>query len=230
MPFVQAKCPECGGLVEVDNEKRAGLCQHCGQPFVVEDAIQTFNTYYQTTNNYNTTHNYGEGAVVNVYENKENIDNLILRIQQYLTDKNWDKVNEYCEKALDINPKNALIYLYKLMAEIYVSDFKDICGNKSFALYSITIKSCGSHKKEIASFLKKELGLGSGEVLKLCDNLPISIHTHCDYIYTLPWKSDAEIEVNKLSIKRVKDSQNYKKIFEYGDEEFFQRYKIYLMF
>lgn len=70
MPLVPAKCPECGGLVEVDNEKRAGLCQHCGQPFVVEDAIQTFNTYYQTTNNYNTTHNYGDGAVVNVYEDK----------------------------------------------------------------------------------------------------------------------------------------------------------------
>lgn len=70
MPLIPAKCPECGGLVEVDSEKRAGLCQHCGQPFVVEDAIQTFNTYYQTTNNYNTTHNYGDGAVVNVYEDK----------------------------------------------------------------------------------------------------------------------------------------------------------------
>jgi len=70
MPLVPAKCPECGGLVEVDNEKRAGLCQHCGQPFVIEDAIQTFNTYYNTTNNYNTTHNYGDGAVVNVYEDK----------------------------------------------------------------------------------------------------------------------------------------------------------------
>lgn len=68
MPLVAAKCPECGGLVEVDSEKRAGLCQHCRQPFVVEDAIQTFNTYFQTTNNYNTTHNYGDGAVVNVYE------------------------------------------------------------------------------------------------------------------------------------------------------------------
>lgn len=76
MPLVPAKCPECGGLVEVDNEKRAGLCQHCGQPFVVEDAIQTFNTYYQTTNNYNvnsnvdnsSVHNYSDGTVVNVYE------------------------------------------------------------------------------------------------------------------------------------------------------------------
>lgn len=68
MPLVPAKCPECGGLVEVNNEKRAAICQHCGQPFVVEDAIQIFNTYYQTTNNYNTTHNYGNGAIINLYD------------------------------------------------------------------------------------------------------------------------------------------------------------------
>lgn len=76
MPLVPAKCPECGGLIEVDNEKRAGFCQHCGNPFVVEDAIQTFNTVYNITNNYNTTNvtnnntNIGEGAVVNIYEDK----------------------------------------------------------------------------------------------------------------------------------------------------------------
>lgn len=73
MPLVPAKCPECGGLVEVDKEKRAGICQHCNNAFVIKDAIQTFNTYFQSTNNYNTTHNYGDGVVVNVYEdtNKE---------------------------------------------------------------------------------------------------------------------------------------------------------------
>ena len=77
MPLVPAKCPECGGLVEVDNEKRAGFCQHCGEPFVIEDAINTFNTYFNTTNNYNTTHNYGDGAVVNIYED-ENRDFVIV--------------------------------------------------------------------------------------------------------------------------------------------------------
>ena len=80
MPLVPAKCPECGGLVEVDNEKRAGLCQHCGEAFTIEDAVQNFNTYYNTTNNYNSTtnstHNYGDGAVVNIYEN-ENKDFVI---------------------------------------------------------------------------------------------------------------------------------------------------------
>lgn len=68
MPLMPAKCPECGGLVEVNSENRAGLCQHCRQPFVVEDAINTFNNYFNVTNNYNTTNNYGDGAIINVYE------------------------------------------------------------------------------------------------------------------------------------------------------------------
>lgn len=68
MALIPAKCTECGGLIEVDNEKRLGICQYCGEPFIIEEAINTFNTYYNTTNNYSTTNNYGDGAVVNVYE------------------------------------------------------------------------------------------------------------------------------------------------------------------
>ena len=68
MPFVQAKCPECGGMLAVDEEKRLAVCQFCGEPFVVQEAVNNYNTYNTTNNNYNTTHNYGEGTTVNVYE------------------------------------------------------------------------------------------------------------------------------------------------------------------
>ena len=72
MPLVLAKCPECGGTIKVESEKKLGVCENCGEPFVVEEAINNFTNYY--TNNYitnnNTTHNYGEGSVVNVYEDK----------------------------------------------------------------------------------------------------------------------------------------------------------------
>lgn len=70
MPLVLAKCTECGGTIKVESEKKLGVCEYCGEPFVVEDAINNFTNYYTTnyiTNN-NTTHNYGDGAVVNVYE------------------------------------------------------------------------------------------------------------------------------------------------------------------
>lgn len=68
MPFVQAKCPECGGMLAVDADKKAANCQFCGEAFIVKEAINNYNTY--NTTNYNTTHQYGDGAVVNVYEDK----------------------------------------------------------------------------------------------------------------------------------------------------------------
>lgn len=68
--FVQAKCPECGGMLAVDADKKAAICQFCGEAFIVQEAINNYNTYNETVNNYNTTHQYGEGSVVNVYEDK----------------------------------------------------------------------------------------------------------------------------------------------------------------
>ncbi len=63
MPFVQGQCPNCAGMLAVDNSNRAAICQFCGTAFVVEDAVNNY-----ITNNV-TNHNYGQGAVVNVYEN-----------------------------------------------------------------------------------------------------------------------------------------------------------------
>lgn len=56
MPLVQAKCTNCGANLEIDNTKDAAICPYCGTAFVVEKAI----------NNYNTT-NQIQAGVVNVY-------------------------------------------------------------------------------------------------------------------------------------------------------------------
>ena len=55
-------------MLAVDEEKRLAVCQFCGEPFVVQEAVNNYNTYNTTNNNYNTTHNYGDGTTVNVYE------------------------------------------------------------------------------------------------------------------------------------------------------------------
>jgi len=70
MSLVPAKCPECGGNINVDGEKRLAICEFCKQPFVVEEAIQNFNTTYNITNNV-TNNNEIKADVVNVYEGKE---------------------------------------------------------------------------------------------------------------------------------------------------------------
>ena len=70
MSFVQAKCPEYGGMLAVDADKKVAVCQFCGEAFIVQEAINNYNTYNETINNYNTTHNYSAGTTVNVYEDK----------------------------------------------------------------------------------------------------------------------------------------------------------------
>ncbi|MBO4894719.1 MAG: leucine-rich repeat domain-containing protein [Clostridia bacterium] len=63
MSFVQAKCPNCGGVLAVDNSNEAAVCQFCNTPFIVEKAV----------NNYNITNtvNVGAGAVVNIIGNEK---------------------------------------------------------------------------------------------------------------------------------------------------------------
>ena len=56
MPLVQAKCTNCGANLEVDSIKDAAICPYCGTPYIVEKAINHFNT----TNNISAN-------VVNVY-------------------------------------------------------------------------------------------------------------------------------------------------------------------
>lgn len=39
MPIIPLECPSCGANLSIDSEHDAALCNHCGKPFVVKDAI-----------------------------------------------------------------------------------------------------------------------------------------------------------------------------------------------
>lgn len=66
MPLVNAKCTNCGAPLEVDNEKEAAICKYCGSAFIVEKAIN----YYQTTivNNYAGATIIAEDGFTKLYE------------------------------------------------------------------------------------------------------------------------------------------------------------------
>lgn len=40
LPLVEAKCPNCGANLSIDDSKEAAVCEYCGTPYVVEKAIQ----------------------------------------------------------------------------------------------------------------------------------------------------------------------------------------------
>lgn len=44
MPLVAAKCTSCGGKLNVDSSKDAAICPYCGVAYVVEKAINNYNT------------------------------------------------------------------------------------------------------------------------------------------------------------------------------------------
>ena len=66
MPFVEAKCTNCGAVLPVDSARDAWVCGYCNTPFVVEKAIQQFNI----TNNISTpmVNVYGDGTANALYE------------------------------------------------------------------------------------------------------------------------------------------------------------------
>ena len=40
MPFVAAKCPQCGGDLQLDSQMETGFCMHCGSKITVQEAIR----------------------------------------------------------------------------------------------------------------------------------------------------------------------------------------------
>lgn len=128
MPLVPAKCPECGGNIKIDSDKKVAICEFCKQPFIVEVAINNFNTTYNITNN-----NEIKADVVNVYESKDNVDALIKRMFMFLEIGNWDNAKEYCERILDVEPENAYAYVGKLMVDLKVKEKSNLAEeNRSF--------------------------------------------------------------------------------------------------
>ena len=55
-----------------------------------------------------------------------NVMPLLERVFLFLEDGKWQDANIYCEKVLDIDPKNAEAYLGKLMAELHVTNRKKL--------------------------------------------------------------------------------------------------------
>ena len=51
-----AICTQCGGKLEVDPSQEAAVCPFCGTPFIVEKAINNYNTINVNNTVHNTVH------------------------------------------------------------------------------------------------------------------------------------------------------------------------------
>ena len=80
-------------------------------------------------------------------------NSLVKRAFIFLEDGDWSSADEYCEKALDIDPENAQAYLGKLMAELKVKKRDNLKKRRPF-------DSSGNYQKALkfgSNELKTEL-------------------------------------------------------------------------
>ena len=115
MALVPAKCTQCGGNIEVDNTHEAGICQHCGTPFITEKAINNYNTF--VTNNF-------AGANINVMG--ANVDNLFILAKNAEEVKDFKEANMYYSKILEIEPTNCKALVGKGVSILYSSNLNNV--------------------------------------------------------------------------------------------------------
>lgn len=61
-------CTQCGANLSVDQNMDAMICPYCNTPFIVEKAIQNFNTTYTTINNITAQNVFVAGNINNDFE------------------------------------------------------------------------------------------------------------------------------------------------------------------
>ena len=115
MSMVPAKCTQCGGQLTVDSEKEAAICEFCGTPFIVEKAI----------NNYNTTViNNFDNATVNIIAG--DVNNYLKLAKDALKSKNYEEAYDYAKKVLEMDTSNAEAWLTKMYAIEWLSTIDNL--------------------------------------------------------------------------------------------------------
>ena len=139
MPFVPAKCPQCGANIEVDNTHDAGICKYCGTPFVTEKVIQNYNTYITNNNNFN-------GASINIqagdFQNFLNLANKSLDVRE------GEEALKYTNKALELDSKSPEAWIAKMLSMELIATFKDDKANETIEYGKNAIVYASDDKKE----------------------------------------------------------------------------------
>lgn len=92
MPLVAAMCTQCGGNIETDDSKEAGICRHCGTPYITEKAINNYNTHIHNTTNI-------KDSVINIYG--RNVDNLRVLADELYLQGEVNEAHKYYTEILE---------------------------------------------------------------------------------------------------------------------------------
>lgn len=137
MALVPAKCTNCGGQIEVDSTKEAGICKHCGTAFITEKAINNYTTINNVTNHITKIINGKE------FEDGEDFYN---RAMSHLKLDEIDEAKDCIAKAIKKNPENSEFRFAEILIETKnLTEFKTIFDSKKL---DALLKSADETSKE----------------------------------------------------------------------------------
>ena len=100
-----AICTQCGANIEVDETRDAGICTHCGTPFVTEKVINNFVTQ--------NVHNVTENVTKIIYGNeKDEGEDFFRRGLTFLKLNNDTEAAKAFGKATELSPERAEYWFY----------------------------------------------------------------------------------------------------------------------
>ena len=142
MPLVPAKCTACGAELSIDSLAEAAVCSFCNTPFIVEKAINNYNSY---------NHYVVQNADIYLHDDRS-IENRINNANVF-----FSKLND-AQKALDIflSVSNDAPGDYRSwwgMVRIYTNEFKN---------YYIGIPTF----KRVNEYVWKAINVASPEISK----------------------------------------------------------------
>lgn len=97
MALVAAKCTQCGGSLQVDDSKDAGICPFCGTAFVTEKVINNYHCHI--TNNIDTV----------IVQNSEKAE-LKERCRAYLESKSYPGLYDIAYKGIGQYPNELFFF------------------------------------------------------------------------------------------------------------------------
>lgn len=140
MGFIAVKCPNCGAEVNLDESREFGFCTYCGTKVVQEKIV---------------VEHRGQVSVDGI-STKENV---LERADNYIAQGDFERATIYYNKALDLDPKSAIVYWKLLLCRLKLKSDEQMLqlyANPSSA-YSIDLKNYSEYENALRYANDEEL-------------------------------------------------------------------------
>ena len=156
--------------------------------------------------------------------NSQNVNALLERAFMFLEDKDWTSCDQYCERVLDIEPKNYKAYLIKLMVDMKITKQDQIVSSKKplkdYPNFEKAIRFADPQNRNVLSDFEQivEKRLDDEELLKAKDK----IEEYKRELNSLEYETNKKIKhlenvidsINKQNEKIAK-KLNIRNVFKY---------------